>query len=60
MTPAVILTIINSAIGAIPELLALYDRLKSGGTVTTAEVIATLNKYQLDHTALDADLAAGT
>lgn len=58
MNAALLLSIINSALGALPELLALYDQLKSGQAVTVAQVQAVLNQYQLDHAALTADIAA--
>jgi hypothetical protein len=58
MNPTLILAAINSLIGAVPELLQLYDEVKSGGTVTEAQVTAALAQYKTDEAALLADIAA--
>jgi hypothetical protein len=58
MNPTLILAAINSLIGAVPSLLALYDTIRSGGTVTEVQVTAALAQYETDKAALLADIAA--
>jgi hypothetical protein len=58
MNPAMIIAIIQSLSSAIPELVALFDRAKSGQPVSEADVQAALGGYNLAHAQLDAAIAA--
>lgn len=58
MNPAMILTIIQGLSAAIPELVALFDRAKSGLPVSEADVQQALQGYNLAHSQLDAAIAA--
>lgn len=58
MSAAAILALIQGIAGAIPELLSLYDEIKSGQTVTEAQVQAILAKYTTDRVTLVTDIAA--
>jgi hypothetical protein len=55
-------TILNLALSlltnAVPALLQLYDTIKSGGTVTEAQVQAILSQYGIDSSKLATDIAA--
>lgn len=60
-------TILNLALSllsnAVPALLQLYDQIKSGGTVSEAQVAAVLTQYGIDaavlQTNINAEKAAG-
>jgi hypothetical protein len=43
---------------AVPALLQLFDTIKSGGTVTEAQVQAVLTQYGIDSATLTANIAA--
>lgn len=58
MTELQILALLNSVLQAAPELLAAYQRLKSGTPVTDAEVQAIFNKWGLDRSTFGADIAS--
>ncbi len=58
MNPVILLQIIQSGLAALPELITLYDQLKSGAPIAATDVQAILTKYGLDHTQLTADIAA--
>lgn len=58
MNPAMIIAIIQSLSAAIPELVGLFDRAKSGLPVSEADVQAILQGYNLAHAQLDAAIAA--
>lgn len=60
MSAQALLALIQALLQAAPNLVALYDQLKSGATVTPAQVATALGQYpQLQAQAL-ADLAADT
>lgn len=58
MTPALLLELIQGLLAAAPQLLTLYDQLKSGTPVTAAQVQAALDQYVSARVALLADIAA--
>jgi hypothetical protein len=59
MNPLEILTLLQGIIQVAPELLALYQKATSGGTVTDSDVQAIFDKYAVDRSQLQIDITAG-
>jgi hypothetical protein len=58
MNPLEILTLLQGVLQVAPELMALYQKATSGGTVTDSDVQAIFDKYAVDRNTLQADIAA--
>jgi hypothetical protein len=58
MTPAVILGLLTSLLGAAPQLLALFQQATEGKPVSANDVNAVLTQYGADHAALVAAIQA--
>ncbi len=57
MSPAIILAILQSVLGAAPQLLELFSRAKSGIPVSESEVKAVLSQFDIDNAAFSAAIA---
>lgn len=60
MTPAAILALLNTLLGVAPQLVALYDKAKSGTPVSEADVNAAFAQYNTDSATLVAQINAAT
>jgi hypothetical protein len=59
LSAATIMALVNGLLQtAVPALISLYDKIKSGGTVTDADVEALLTQYSIDRAKAIADAAA--
>lgn len=58
MSAELILALLNGVLGAAPELLALFQKANTGGTVAATDVTAVLSKYGIDRAVFAAAIAA--
>lgn len=57
MTAEMILAIIQGVAGALPQLIDLFNTVKSGGTASASQVQAILNQYGIDRAVFAAAIA---
>ena len=57
MTAEMILAIIQGLTGALPQLIDLFNTVKSGGTASATQVAAVLNQYGIDRAVFAASIA---
>ena len=58
MTEAMIAAILNTVLGAAPQIFALLQKKQAGGTVTADDVNAALSQYATDEVTVLAQIAA--